>query len=355
MRIGDEAVQLWDGRIYCHDCVRKASPQLCALALSGEALRDVVEPRHVTAWQFIRRFGMWYSITVLVMLGIPLGLAAALGNVPIEGFLLALGFFGGFGLLFLSAQGLLGAFTHRRGLPREVSVVGGTVMIKSPNKVETVPLEKCRWSFGHTAGDPLCMFTGLRQGIVLQTPEAQLAIGHEEASLENWKSFLQLCRLPQARQVGCLWWLGMTVLGLAAGVGAGWCLGQIGARLLNNPLMEWTLPILGGIDGIVSALLYLGCKSDGAKAARNRVNPILIGLTFMVLGLKVGIGGNWPTALVGSVLNGILGFVVGWNCQLQIRAAEMEDELKQVTQSVGHSNASRDQVPNGKTSHRATT
>lgn len=126
----------------------------------------------------------------------------------------------------------------------------------------------------------------------------------------------------------------MTVLGLAAGVGVGWCLGQIAARVLNNPLIEWTLPILGGIDGVVTALLYLGCTSEGMVAARKRVHPALIGLTFMVLGLKVGIGGNWPTALVGSVLNGIVGFVVGWTCQLRIRAAEMEDPLHQVTQSV---------------------
>jgi hypothetical protein len=138
---------------------------------------------------------------------------------------------------------------------------------------------------------------------------------------------LQLSRVREAQQIGCLWWLGMTVLGLVVGAAAGWCLGQLGARLFNNPFMVWTFPILGGIDGIASAILLLGCTSEGEEAARQRLHPALIGLTFMVLGLKVGVGGNWPMALVGSALNGMIGFLVAWICMLRIRAAELNDEL----------------------------
>jgi hypothetical protein len=141
VRLGNGSISLWDGRDYCADCVRRASSDLYAMALAGESLSDVIEPRHVGAWKFIRYIGKWYLIAVLVFFGIPLGMGVAFGNMPIEGLLLGLGFVGVFGLLFLGAQGLLGAFVHRRGLPREITVASGTVTITTPRKVETLALD----------------------------------------------------------------------------------------------------------------------------------------------------------------------------------------------------------------------
>lgn len=325
--LAGNALTLWDGRTYCRDCVQAASPALHAAAVAGKPLCERLEPRQVSPWKYFRFVGGWLVISVLVLFGMPLGLGVVLGNVPLEILLLALGFFGCAGLIFLGLPALLNAVIHRRSLPREISIADGVLTIVTPHKTERVPLASCKWLVGGTAADEICLYTGLRRGVMIQTPEAQFAIGHEPGNLDRWRSFLLLAELPRSRQLGCLWWFMLTVLGLTIGAALGAALGQIAAPALNQPMVKWSLAVLGAIDGVIAALMYASCTSEGAEAARKRMHPALIGLTFMAIGLKVGIGGNWHMALIGSGLNGVLGLVIAGFCRSRIRAAEDEDEL----------------------------
>ena len=96
------------------------------------------------------------------------------------GLVAVLVFFGGGGMVFLTLQAFLGAFAHRWRLPRMLSVENGRFRVVTPKEDKSVKLTDCKWYLGDPSVDQLAMFTGLRRGVVIQTPEEPFACGPQE-------------------------------------------------------------------------------------------------------------------------------------------------------------------------------
>jgi ABC-type multidrug transport system fused ATPase/permease subunit len=313
---------LWDGREYCRKCVEGVSTDLFAFAVSGSRLEETLNRGDVTAIHFLWNIGRWCLIGIVVVFSVPLTLALLAGDASVWSILFFLGFLVAFGAVFLSLQAVLGAFIHRRSLPRTLSLDDGELRIVTPKVEKRIKISDCKWYSGSTAADQACMFTRLRRGVIIQTPEEQIAVGHAAGMRDHWQHFLALARIKQNPPRGCLRLLMIAILGMAVGIILGSGIGAAVAWLTKNPIWQFTLGFMGVIEGAAVALIYITCTSEGAEAARKRLHPGLLALVFFVLGVKFGILGGLPGALVCGAFNSVFGAILGWFCRKRIAADE---------------------------------
>ena len=321
-----DAVALWDSRTYCRKCIEGVSPELAEFAASGSPLEDTVRPQDVRAVHYITLLGKYYLAFVGIVFGIPLGLVAIWKGefLPL---VFVLAFFGGGGFLFVTLQAAIGVFIFRRRLPRTVCVRDGELQIVTSKEKKSAKLVDCKWQLGNAQWDQLCLFTGLRRGIVIQTPEVKVACGHNPEHLKYWQAFFTLARIPQIPQGGCLRLIGSAGLGMVLGLVIGAGIGELVAVLTKQPQWRIALGFLGLLEGAAIALLYTTCTSEGFVAARKRLHPATLALAFLALGMQFGFVGGLPGALLCGFLNALVGAVVGSLCRLKIRAAELDHEV----------------------------
>ncbi|MCR9118623.1 MAG: hypothetical protein NXI22_16935 [bacterium] len=315
---------LWDARTYCRKCVEEVSPALYDFASAGGELSDVLNKGDISAFRFIASIGKWYLLSVLLIFGVPFLLLYLAGNGDLWGVVFVLAFFGGGGMIFLSIVTLLAIIWVRSDLPRKLSVEDGHLIITTPNDRQTVPITDCKWFLDSTSADAQCMFTGLRRGVVIQTPDSWFAVGHEHTKLEHWQSFLSVGRITRYTKRGCLTPIAIAGAGLLFGLLAGCGIGYLVSTITNHSVWPFALGFLGAIEGAMVALMFLYCTTEGAVAARSRLNPFIVGLMFFVLGFKFGLIGGWPGALVCGGINSVFGVFVAWLCRAKIDAAELE-------------------------------
>ena len=148
------------------------------------------------------------------------------GDGSVWSVLFFLGFISAFGTVYLSLQAALRR-PDRRSLPRTISLADGELRIVTPKEEKRIKIADCKWYSGSTAADQTCMFTGLRRGVVIQTPEEQIAVGHAAGMLPHWQHFLTLARLKQNPPRGCLRLLVIAILGMAAGIILGLGIGVV--------------------------------------------------------------------------------------------------------------------------------
>ena len=320
--VSGEPVTLWDARTYCRKCVEEVSPELYDFATKGGRLHDSLDRKNIRARHYISFIGKGYLVGLMLIVGFPFGLLFLAGKFDIWGVVFVLAFFGGGGIIFLSLQSLLGAVVIRSRLPRKVVVRDGQLIIATPKELKTVPITDCKWFFGSTVVDQPCMFTRLRRGVVIQTPEAQIGVGHEHEMLEHWRAFLVLARIAENPPQGCLRLIGIAGGGMTLGLLIGSSIGYIISIITNNNVWTPALGFMGAIEGAAVALTYATCTSEAAVAARSRLHPALVGLAFFVIGIKIGAIGGWPAALVCGTVNSLLGLLVAWCCRAKINAAD---------------------------------
>lgn len=279
------------------------------------------------ARHYVSFLGKWYLVAVMLIFGLPFGLLFLAGGADIWALVFVLAFFGGGGMIFLSLQSILGVVVLRSRLPRKVAVEDGQLLIATPKDEKSVPITDCKWHFGSTAADQPCMFTNLRRSVVIQTPESQIAIGHDHEMLDHWRAFLSLTRIPDNPPSGCLRLIASAGAGMIVGIVAGCALGYVVSMVTNNNMWTAALGFMGVIEGAVVALIYETCTSEGAMAARKRLHPALVGLAFFVIGMKCGVIGGLPGAFICGSINSVFGVLVAWFCRAKIQATEMEREL----------------------------
>lgn len=314
---------MWDRRRYCRKCVEDVSPKLYEFIAVGSSLNETVSREDVSATRYFFRIGKSYLIGICLIFGLPVGFLVLAGKVPVEGLFFILAFFGGGGIFFIMLASFIGASTARSRLPRITSVQDGDVCIATPNHEERVRLTDCKWYFGKTEADQLCLFTQLRNGVVIQTPNLHVACGYTAESLEHWRSFLTLARVPQNPPYGCLRLIVIASLGMLVGLPIGAIIGY-GVSLLTNNI-RW-VPALGftaAVEGAFVALIYATCTSEGSQAARERLHPILVGLPFLTAGIFVGMLGGWKGALIFGSTNALFGVLVALVCRRKIGKAEL--------------------------------
>lgn len=303
------------------------SPELYGFALNGSRLEETVSRQDVGAFRFITYVGRWYLFAVSLVFGLPFGLLVLAGKVDIWGPVVVIAFFGGVGIVLLILKSAVGIVAVRSRLPRTISVREGKLCIATPKENKYIELTNCKWYSGSTAADELCMFSGLRRGIVIQTPETQIACGHSAEMLDHWRNFLMLARIPENPPRGCLRIFVIGSVGMIFGILIGAGLGHIVSIFTKDE--KWTLALgfMGVIEGAVVALIYATCTSEGVAAARKRLHPTLIGLAFFVIGMKFGAVGGLSSAFVCGSINAVFGALVAWLCRVKIRALEMEGKF----------------------------
>jgi len=322
-RLDDQAVTLWDAQHYCRSCVEKIAPQWL-VGLPSDELADVLDPKQVHGWHFIAYMWPRFMAVVLVIAALPWTIGIAQNGV--DGLLVGLvvvGALGAFAFAFLGLQAMIGHFSFRWQLPRKVAVSNGKLNVSWRNKKEEYDLAGCKWYEGSTIVDNVEMFSQLRRGIVLQLPQGNVGIGHLPDTLDQWRAFLTLSRVPIRRPIGCLRMIGVAIVGLLGGAVIGVALGFIVAGLLQKPMWQLALGFQGGIDGLAAAMLYLTATSEHAAAARKRLHPLLLGGIFGLIGAKVGIFAGWPAALSCAAANGVIGLGLGWLCRRRIQQEEL--------------------------------
>ncbi len=263
----------------------------------------------------------------MLVFGVPFGGMALFGKFEIWGLIFILAFFGGGGMIFLLLYAMLGVRLLRSRLPRTVSVQDGQLIIRAGDVHESVPLKDCMWRFGSTYADEVCMYTGLRRGVVIQTPEEQVACGHSQDMLLHWRAFLSLARIPENPPLACLRLLGVAGAGAVVGSFVGTGVGYAISIITNDTGWTVTLGVVGVLEGAFVALLYATRTADGMVAARERLHPMKISLVFLVVGLAVGARFGLPAAVLCGGMNALLGALVGLLCQEKINALETEREL----------------------------
>lgn len=327
---------LWDARTYCRKCVEEVSPDLYDLVTSGGQLHDTLDRSDIRAIRYFLSIGKWYLVLLMLVFVLPAGLLVLGGKVEIVVLVFILAFFGGGGMVFLSLAALLKARAFRSQLPRTVTVQNGQLIIHTPDEQESVPLTDCKWRFGSTAVDEVCLFTRLRRGVVIQTLEEQIACGHSRDMLSHWRAFLLLARIPENPPLGCLRLIGVAGTGMIVGLVAGTGIGYAVSMITSNNAWTATLGFMGVLEGAVVALAYASCTSEGAFASRARLHPINVGSAFLVVGVMFGRGAGLTGIVVCGGINAIFGVLVALFCQAKINAAKSERELADQSRS-GHS------------------
>ena len=158
-------------------------------------------------------------------------------------------------------------------------------------------------------------------------PDVLVDIAEGAVVEARWKEHVVRCEFCSKELRNLEEALAVAGAGMIVGLLAGSGIGYVVSIATNNN--EWTpaLGFLGVIEGAAVAVIYATCTLDAAKAARKRLHPALIGLTFFVFGAKFGAVGGLPGALVCGGLNAVFGASVAWFCRTKIRAAELEREF----------------------------
>jgi len=266
--------------------------------------------------------GQWYIILISMVFGIPFGLLFLLGKVTVGNVVLLLVFFYIVGLLFLLLQSGAGAMRVRSTLPRVVTISNGQLEIAENGKKQCIELTRCTWYFGSTSADELCMYTGLRSGIVIQTPEQAIAIGHAEENLVPWRHFLATARIDEISHWDSLLWLGVTAVGMLSGFIMGSLAGCLASAIMNHHAWTALLAMVGVVEGSVIALLYALCACNKTTVARALLfSPLLTPFCFF-LGVLACLSGDWTLALFCGVANATFGGSSAWFWQNRARSQE---------------------------------
>ena len=320
--ISDEAVTLWDDRRYCRCCVEEVSPDLYEFAVDGGQLVDVVEKSDVRSLLFLINFGKMYLVFTFLFCFLFWGLLALIGIGKEEDLLspwTLFAVFGGGGLILILLKSLILNFIKRFHFPRMISFEKGHLTVRYASQQKHFPLEKCKWYVGSTIlSDLICLNTGLRQGIVFQTPEGLFACGQSPETLKHWCAFLTLTRTSRLPVPRSVFYIPFGSLGMVVGTLTGFSIGHVVAMMTEQERWIPGLLLLGAIDSLVIAVLYIyrnrfACEDD------SRPFPAIVwALLFCVLGSIVGLIGDIPGAFFTGSLNAVIGLYAASGIQTQI-------------------------------------
>lgn len=320
---------LWDNRFYCSECVTSISPALFRLATSGSPLEETVYPEDISALRYVTLMTIPMGLCGAVV-ALPVGWMCLIGKFDFWPSLIVLACLGGFASISILVQAIVGVTVQRSRLPRKVLIEDGYLRIVSPQDEQSSELQACKWRFGNTDGDTLCLFSGLRNGVLIQTPKTVIACGHSSESLEHWRAFLTLARLTEFPTLGCMRVLVVGLVTIGGGfVGAG--LGYVVSTLTGRPSWQFGLAFLGAADGLAIGIILATWNIDGVQSARSRLHPAPAALIFFGLGLNIGKADGWTSALICASANGLLGGLIGWLCHVRLRV-----ESKQNSAEVDH-------------------
>ncbi|QDT42187.1 hypothetical protein Pan241w_22680 [Gimesia alba] len=344
-RVSDKAVRLWDGRRYCRSCIKSVSPELYEFARNGGQLVDVVKASDVRSLLYLINFGKLLLVFTFLFCFLFWGLLTLIGvgkeEDPISPWTL-FAFFGGGGLILVLLKSLILKIIKHFHLPRILKFKKGELIVRYGKKQKRFPLEKCKWYVGTTTlCDLICLYTGLRQGIVFQTPDGFFSCGHSPETLKHWYAFLRLMRMPRLPVPRSVFYIPYGSLGMVVGTLVGFGLGHIVAMMTGQERWIPGCLLLGAFEGGLIASMYVYYSHYACQNAYQRFQPAIWGLLFFIMGATTGfIGGN-PAALFTGSLNGMIGAVVAWYLLAQrseLSSEEKEKELRQgeLKEVLGH-------------------
>lgn len=315
-----DSVTLWDGHQYCRPCVETASPRLYELAANGKAFEETLTRDEVSVALFVRSFARSYLAYLGVLLFLPLGLLTLIHQEALVGLLAAMFFFGGGGILNMTIWASVNISAVRDSLPRTISVQGGTLKVKTPLKEENFRLTTCSWYPSHGGIDDPSFYSGQRRCIAIRiSAEDQISCGYTDEMRAQWSALLTLTKTSLEPLPG--WWRILHAAGLGTCIGApiGVVLGLLVTRMTGNELWPFALGGMGSIQGALAAAIYSNCTDLDPEIARGRLNPILVGVQFSLIGGGCGAIGALPGALIFGTLSSLLGLVLVWACRAKIR------------------------------------
>ncbi|WP_144986714.1 hypothetical protein [Gimesia aquarii] len=326
--VSGEAVTLWDDRVYCRKCVKDVSPELFEFVTNGGRLEETVEKSDISLKKYFKGAGKKTVAVAFIIFMLPFLVLANMDKVNAKiDLLIGCSFFcGGFVLGYIFLKLLLAS--HRRSLPRTVTVESGQLLVIRPQDEIRFPLAECKWKFGGIDRDGLTYFTGLQKGITINHSGAFISCGHSPEMLKYWGAFLILAGVRRKSYWDALRILLISIAGTLIGFLAGWCVGHIVALFTNDPLWPFAMQFLGTFDGFGTAFNYAYYTSYGAKAAHKRLHPGFLGGAFLIIGVKVCIFAGPLPALICGGINGVLGVIVAWCCRSWIENRELQGDTE---------------------------
>ena len=272
-----DQVRLWDDREYHQACVDQVSPTLRRSLAEYQELSDTVTISDVRWSRYVVTMWRFFLSVSLVVVGIPLSVLSVLGAVPPIAIPAVFAILGLFAFVYLCLQSWLGIRTLREVLPRTVSIgPGGLVIRIADDEPWSVPLGSIAWYIGNTSYDPLCLFTSLREPVVLRVGESHIAVGLDGRLRENWRAFLELSRIRQSppasmgRVAVCMF------AGLVIGAVLGFAVGQWLAALTEDWVWKVRIGLLGLTDGVLLAALYASYAKDRYAVEQEGVGAIAL-------------------------------------------------------------------------------
>lgn len=315
--VAEDAVILWDGRSYCRGCVEAVSPELYQFAVEGGQLVDVLEPGELSVNRhFCRKHLPVLSFTIILFLIFLGSLAWPANPPPLESILFVLLLLTGIPCLLFWSGSYFEVKRQRAHLPRRVSMDGYKLSVVTPECEQRSLLTRCQWMPERSTEDELVYGTDLKQGLTLYTPEGVINCGHSREMLKHWYAFFILAGLPVHQRMR-MHSLLVVIIGGLAGYLVGRSLGEVVGLLLIQPNWWFTMALLGVVDGICLAGMYLLHRHPSSKLAFRLLHPAVCGVEFFAIGFKWGIlvfgfPAGMQTGLIVGILNAICGGLAAW-------------------------------------------
>ncbi len=209
---GRDSIRLWDGKVYCHECIEMACPGMYEYATEHDQMEET------TPYRLRRRLAEFLVFVMLVYAGLAVFIQFVAARdahdqiTPLN----ALAWSAVVAVAICAPWTTLGLWFTRMYLPTVIAREGNITVRRSASLFEwgrhvasetVVQLSDCTWSPGIGAGPMLTFHDMLQSRINIRYPMKFLGlrinrgcatVGFTEDTRRLWKGFLTLATVPNA-------------------------------------------------------------------------------------------------------------------------------------------------------------
>ncbi len=203
---GDDCLELWDGEVYCRNCIGKQSSRLLQAAESDQLGEEMSYSIPSIAWRMFL-FAMATMIGFSTLVAVLLIVAGGGREAP-----------GAFAVVLVISSPVIVMFTAGVSIalpllrPKTI-VWNRQLIVRLGSQLRVSSLAECRWYEGRMSQVNVWGSGFLLRGkaLIVEIPNVKtgegnrMAVGCTDESREIWKSFFELAEIPQKRRKQS-WW-----------------------------------------------------------------------------------------------------------------------------------------------------
>lgn len=203
---GDDCLELWDGEVYCRDCIGKQSTRLLQAAESAQLSEEMPYSIPAVAWRMCL-FSMAGMLGFATLIAVLVTIAGGGREAP-----------GAFAVVLVISCPVIVMFTAAppiglQLLRPEMIAWNRQFIVKLGSQLIIRPLAECKWYKGQMSELNIWGAGFLLRGkaLIVEIPNVKagegnrMAVGCTDESREIWESFFELAGIPQKPRKQS-WW-----------------------------------------------------------------------------------------------------------------------------------------------------